>query len=149
MVLDDLDNASLYHPLGAKFKQALDFLCRVDPEGLLPGSHPIEGEAVFAGVDDYQTKAHSDGFWEAHRRHIDIQAVLHGEELIGVARTASMTGEPYDAEKDFQKLYGRGDQILMRPGQFAIFFPQDAHMPGLAVGQPSSVRKLVIKIRID
>ena len=100
-------------------------------------------------MDEYQTKKPEAGFWEAHRKHVDVQVVLLGQEWIGVGRVSDMQASPYDAEKDLLKLEGHGDRILMRPGLFAVFFPQDAHMPGLAVDQPEPVKKMVIKIRWD
>ena len=149
MILDDLSNASLYHGLHPSLKEALDFLEQADLKGLAPGRHAICGERVFAGVDEYQTKKPEAGFWEAHRKHVDVQVVLLGQEWIGVGRVSDMQASPYDAEKDLLKLEGHGNRILMRPGLFAVFFPQDAHMPGLAVDQPEPVKKMVIKIRWD
>ena len=94
MILDDLSNASLYHGLHPSLKEALDFLEQADLKGLAPGRHAICGDGVFAGVDEYQTKKPEAGFWEAHRKHVDVQVVLLGQEWIGVGRVSDCRPPP-------------------------------------------------------
>ena len=38
--------------------------------------------------------------------------------------------------------------LLLGNGYFAIFFPQDGHMPQLCVDKPELVKKVVIKVRV-
>ena len=67
---------------------------------------------------------------------------------MGYGPISGMSAGPYDAEKDFYKLEGSGDFITLRPGMFAILKPQDAHMPGMAISNPVSVKKIVIKVLV-
>ena len=43
----------------------------------------MEGDRIFALVQRYTTKPRTEGRWEAHRRHIDLQLVVRGAERIG------------------------------------------------------------------
>jgi YhcH/YjgK/YiaL family protein len=147
MILDELRNAPLYRSISPRMAQALDFLQKTDFAGLPPGKHPVDGENVFALVLSIETKPKKAAFWEAHRRYIDVQYILDGAERMGRAdlRTLKADGE-YDAEKDFQKLRGKGDIFVVPAGTFVVFWPDDAHMPDLAIREPKPVRKIVVKV---
>jgi YhcH/YjgK/YiaL family protein len=147
VVLDEIANASLYFALGPRIRKALEFI-RSTPLSALPvGRQAIDGDTIVASVADYTTKDEAAGRWEAHRTHIDIQTVISGEELIGVAPLASLRAEPYDDIQDILFASGQGDVVTLTAGRFVVLFPHDAHMPGLRIGAPAPVRKLVIKIR--
>jgi biofilm protein TabA len=149
MVFDHLEYASHYFNLGHGIRAALVYLQQADVAALEPGRHSVEGDRVFALVSDYETKSPEEGFWEAHRQHVDVQYVHSGRERIGYADLASFDTEPYDAARDLVIARGAGGQFVeMAPGDFVILFPHDAHMPGLTAQAPSSVRKVVVKVRI-
>jgi beta-galactosidase beta subunit len=38
---------------------------------------------------------------------------------------------------------------LAGDGTFVIYFPHDAHMPGLALEKPAGVVKVVVKVLVD
>ena len=78
------------------------------------------------------------------------QFVQAGIEALGWAPIQRMTvSKPYDAEKDFEVFQGTGQTIQVPAGSFAIFMPHDVHMPGLAVGEPRLVRKIVVKVAVE
>jgi YhcH/YjgK/YiaL family protein len=157
MILDSLINAENYAALGPRFRSAVKFLCSVDAGALEPPTgetlrHAIEGDDVFALVQRSDAKSPEEAFWEAHRRHIDVQCVFEGVERMGWAHVDSMrVKQPYDLERDFVMLEPKEADcqfITVRAGMFAVFFPTDAHMPSLSVdGQPREVKKIVVKIR--
>jgi YhcH/YjgK/YiaL family protein len=150
MILDHLENATLYYRLGDRLAVALRALQKPELLRADDGRHELQGADVFALVQRYDTKPRDQGRWEAHRRHIDVQYVVSGTEVMGHAQLAGMTvTEPYNAEKDVVFLDGQGNFITVAAGMFAIFHPHDAHMPGLAVAVPAPVHKIVIKIRVD
>ncbi len=106
-------------------------------------------EAIMPIVQEYDTKPLADGFLETHTRYIDIQYLITGEELIGYAPLAGQAVHtPYDTDKDIAFLEGAADPIRVQQGQFAVFFPHDAHMPGRTMGEPKRVRKVVIKVAV-
>ena len=150
MILDSLDRAATYSGLGDRIALALTFLQENDCTKLPAGKMPIDGDNVYALVQDYQSKPRSEGVWEAHRRHIDVQFVAVGMEEMGYAPLASLTTRTaYDETKDFELFDGPGNFVTVPAGHFTIFFPQDGHIPGLAAeGQPSPVRKVVVKVKL-
>lgn len=149
MVLDHLSHAQEYFNLSSGIRVALEFLQRTDLISLSAGRHAVQGDAVFAIVDEYETKPASEKFWEAHRRHIDVQFVVSGREAIGVGALERFEAEPYDAERDLVVARGGGQYVDVPAGWFAILFPHDVHMPGVIAGTAERVRKVVVKVRLD
>lgn len=147
MVIDTLANASCYASLLPGLPAAFAFLARPDVADLAEGRYPIDGENVFALVQTYDTKPFQDGLPEAHRRYADIQAVISGKEAFGYAPLADQPiTHPYDIEKDILFVRGNTTPFTLTPGFFALFLPQDAHLPGRMIDNPETVRKIVIKI---
>jgi YhcH/YjgK/YiaL family protein len=149
MVKDVLANASRYSALGPYIATALAHAATTDFSSWAAGEYEIEGRHVRVQVQHYTTKPPSEGRWEAHRRHIDLQMVARGEEHIGVAPLGSLAAEPYDEDKDLLWLQGAGDVVTLRPGDFVLLWPEDGHMPGLQLDGPSQVIKAVYKIRLE
>jgi YhcH/YjgK/YiaL family protein len=109
----------------------------------------VDGESVFALVLHLETKPKKAAFWEAHRRYIDVQYIFEGAERMGRADIRALKpSAEYDAEKDLQKLKGRGDFFTVPAGTFAIFWPHDGHMPDVAVKEPKPVKKVVVKVLV-
>jgi YhcH/YjgK/YiaL family protein len=149
MVLDRLDNAALYTGLHPRLEQAFGFLRTADLDRLPLGRHAIASDEIFALAQEYRTKPASEGFWESHRRYIDVQLVVAGRERMGYANLAALAAQkPYDPEKDLLVLEGAGDFFMVSAGMFTIFTPQDAHMPCLAADEPAMVRKVVVKVAV-
>lgn len=148
MVKDILSRGGRYHALGPRVAAALTHAQLTDFASMTDGEYAVDGTAVRALVQRYDTKAPAAGRWEAHRRHIDLQMVVTGEERIGVAPLETLVAEPYDEQKDLLWLSGHGDVVTLRPGDFVLLWPEDAHMPGLHSAAPASVLKVVYKIAV-
>lgn len=149
MVLATLRNARLYAPLGPRIARGLAFLEQTNFARAPAGRVEIDGNALYATVSDYTTKPVAEGRWEAHRRYIDLQYVARGVERIGVAPLDRLTPGEHLPEKDLTWLSGHGDYVTVAAGQFAILWPDDAHMPGIEAGAPGQVRKVVVKIAVE
>ncbi|HVP73365.1 MAG TPA: YhcH/YjgK/YiaL family protein [Phycisphaerales bacterium] len=166
MILDSLANASRYAALGKRIGRALDYLAKPETARLepkQPGAQnslmkPIIGDEIFALVQRYKPKMRREAFWEAHRSYIDVQCIFEGAELMGWAPLEMMgVKQPYDAERDYavlEPIFGGAESpeqfFTVRRGMFAIFFPTDAHMPGIAPDDDlaDEVKKIVIKVRV-
>lgn len=148
MVKDLFTLADRYRPLGPRFVRAFDFAKTTDFTAMPDGTYPVGGDDVRALVQRYTTKLAHEGRWEAHRKHIDLQFVLMGEEHVGVAPIDRLVAEPFDADKDIMWLTGEGDRVTLRPGDFVLLWPEDGHMPGMAIDTPIPVLKIVIKIAV-
>ena len=149
MILDNIKNASLYSGLNPRIEAALEWLQSQDFSQLEPGKIDIKGDELYALVNEYNTSKKEERFWEAHRKYIDIQFIVSGSEMMGYAGIDTLTpSSQYDEEKDFCKLDGDGSFVIAKAGTFAIFYPQDAHMPNLIFGSSEPVKKVVVKVLI-
>ncbi len=114
--------------------------------------HEIDGSNVYAPVSEYTTKNEEDARYEAHLKYIDIQYVISGKELIGVAPMSEKKEitEPYNEANDIMFLtVNKINNLNATPDRFFIFFPDDVHRPGLKDGESSPVRKVVVKVKLD
>ncbi|MBA4384265.1 MAG: YhcH/YjgK/YiaL family protein, partial [Anaerolinea sp.] len=128
--------------------RAFSFLLSNDLASLEPGRMEIEGESLYVLVQQYISKPETSGKWEAHKRYIDVQYLVSGSERVGYSAITKMTLGDYNPQKDFQALSGTGQILQLNAGSFMVFFPQDAHMPGLANGYETSIKKIVVKCAI-
>lgn len=147
MIVDQLDNAASYAGIHAKLEAALNYLQSHPLIDWEPGRYEIEGSDMFLLLQQYETREVEDSFWEAHRNYIDVQYMLQGSENMGFAHVNRLeVKKPYDSTKDFVVLEGEGNTVTVHEGSFAIFYPQDAHMPCLSCGKPGMIKKAVIKV---
>jgi biofilm protein TabA len=150
MILDTLDHAQDYGGLHPRLARGLEFLRATDLMRLPTGRHEIDGDRIFAIVDEYTTRPRTQCRLEAHRRYHDIQYMVRGIECIGHAPLRNMTEQtPYDPARDIAFFEGDFDILTLRAGMFAIFGPEDAHAPQIAAGAPSHVRKVVVKLALN
>ncbi len=148
MILDKPHNLALYRQIDPLFGAAFDYLREARVSELPPGRYPVQGTDVYALVQEYPTRPRALGRWEAHRHYFDLHFMASGEELMGVANIADLRSlGDYDAAKDAEHLEGEGVFLTVPEGWFVIFGTEDAHMPCLEPGRPSTVRKIVLKIR--
>jgi len=100
MVVDKIENSGLYKSLHPRFDKAFEYLRETDFSLLDDGKYEIEGENIFALVQEYNTKDAKDAKPEAHKKYIDIQYIHSGTELIGVATIKNQVIVVSDPEKD-------------------------------------------------
>lgn len=150
MIFDSLDNFKFYAGLHTGFSDIEAFISANDLSALPIGKHPINDSGSYASVNEYDTKTVENSFIECHRKYIDVQMVIWGEEKIGVTHKQFCDEQPYDEGKDLQKLTGKVDFITLVPGMFALFLPQDAHEPSVRSGvEALKVKKIVFKIPVQ
>jgi len=149
MILDKIENFKTYAGIHPQFADVLRYMEENPLQKLPVGKHFINNDGAFASVSEYETRLPADGFIECHRKYIDIQVVALGEEMVGVVPLVDCKPLDYDEVKDFQKLEGEVDYVGLKPGMFAIFFPQDGHMPNTRIGKDAvKVKKIVFKIPV-
>jgi biofilm protein TabA len=107
---------------------------------------------AFAIDQVYRTRTRAEGFFESHRKYIDVQVVVEGAEVMEVADIAVLTvSQEYDPERDFIKYADQSGASVLRcrSGDMAVFFPADGHMPCLQLdSRPGLVRKTVVKVPV-
>ena len=148
MILDILENAHQYLAVHKGFAKAFEFLRRSDLKELPVDKYEIDGDRIYAIVAKDPGREKEDALLEIHEKHIDIQLILDGIDNMGWKPKTSCTqpfGE-YDQESDLQFFADEPDVWLAtQSGAFAIFFPEDAHMPLISSGQ---LHKVVVKILV-
>jgi biofilm protein TabA len=115
------------------------------------GEYEIEGREIFAIVQTLTTIPRSEGVFEAHRQYIDIHYCIEGEEIIEWAPVDTLTARgEFNAEKDYghYEVPEKTVSTHFTPGILGIYLPADAHMPKIVVGQPVTLKKVVVKIRV-
>ena len=149
MIIDRLENADRYGDMHPGFAKAFAFLKRSDLAELPAERHEIDGDKLFCMISKGPGRPRAEANLEAHRKYIDIQYVIAGNEEMGWKPTADchVVDAPYDAEKDIGFFKDAPDSWNEVPaGSFVIFFPQDAHAPLVGDGQ---IHKVVLKIAVE
>ena len=130
-----------------RLQTAFAFIRENNLHALPLGRYDLEN-GVFANVQEYFTKEES--VYEAHKKYIDLQYIVSGEEIIYVSDISEVQEcvESYDETKDiaFYQTAQSCRKVKLEKDTFVILFPNDAHKPCISVcGNPSEVRKVVVK----
>jgi biofilm protein TabA len=149
VLVDTILHKDVHDRLDAGLREAIQFLQSADLASLTCGRHPIDGDRLYAAVSEYQTQSREEGRWEAHRRYMDVHVVVFGAEAIGYATAGALETVEEEPERDLVWLRGSGEIVTLLPGQFLAVWPGEGHMPGLAVGEPEPVKKVVVKVLDD
>ena len=148
MILDYLTEADRYASLHPRIAAGFAYLRQANLAKIPDGKHMIVGDDLFAIVARDQGRGRELSPLEAHRRYIDIQYVVSGNESIGYLPQADCQriSTPYDSARDIEFYFDRPATWLTLPaGMFALFFPHDAHAPLAAAG---AVHKVVVKVAV-
>lgn len=145
MILDNIKYVENYKGLGDVYK-ALKFLQETDFTNVELGRYELN-ENVYYMVQEYQTKPKDVS--EVHEKYIDIQFIVSGEEIIGVA-PLEIEKQLYEAkpEKDVYKYTCKTQDIALYSGDFMVLYPNDIHKPGAQLNQSVTVKKVVVKVKV-
>lgn len=152
MIIDTLENSGIYFKNKA-WQTAFDFIKAQNPASEEKKYH-LMGDDLYATVMSYQTKPRAGAILEAHRKYIDVQVMIAGSETIEYSNIGALEIQTqYSTDKD-AVFYVPPDictgSNLLIPGVFQVFFPGDAHMPGLNSDTVSAaIKKIVVKINAD
>lgn len=149
MILDRLTRADKYAACSSRLAAGFQFLRSHDLASLPNGKVEIDGQQLFAICAHDQGRGREASPLEFHRKYIDIQYVVSGQEQIGWQQldACHQIQQPYDADRDIGFYSDRPESwFQVAPGSFAVFFPEDAHAPLAGQG---AVHKIVIKVRVD
>ncbi len=149
MILDTLENYQLYSTINERIAKGFAFLRNTDLDAIPSGKHDIEGDTIFALVQEYQTKPLNECKLESHKKYIDIQYVIRGEEFMGVTTKNNQKILEQDEDKDYTFYEGTTSLVRVSKGMFTIFFPDDLHQPCVQTESTAEVKKVVIKVLIQ
>lgn len=155
MILGNIEQLELVPYLPKELKEAIEFI-RTEVHAQTPNDHyEIDGDDVFFMVSENEPRDLKTAQPEFHERYIDIQIVLEGEELFGICFQSGKEEQKLEdrLETDdiaFIKTPANEVTVLLRAGDFAIFYPNELHKP---LGQTSSstglIKKVVVKVALD
>jgi YhcH/YjgK/YiaL family protein len=148
MILDSLENTQQYYVLHPLFEKAFNFIKQTDFSQLPEGKIETDDPRLYFSVIRIRGKEMQDAMLETHQKFIDIQAPLAGVETIGwkASNNLMIISEPYNENKDITFYHDYPTTYTkLFPGQFAIYFPDDAHSPGIGQGD---IRKVIAKIAV-
>ena len=148
MILDTLSNAARYAGLKHGLSEGFGFLDQPGLADLPDGKHEILGDRVFAIVERRPGRKVDEGELEGHRKYLDIQFVISGDESMGWSpREGLANSVEYDKERDLEFFTGDPESIIhVPPGSFVIFHPSDAHLPCIGNGP---LHKVVVKVAVS
>ncbi|WP_332705661.1 N-acetylneuraminate anomerase [Plesiomonas shigelloides] len=150
MIFGHIQQPHTYAYLPAALKQAIHYLQQTDMQSLPVGRHDIEGDLLYVNVMAFDTQPAEQKQAEVHQEYIDIQYLITGAERIGfgLENIDNPVAKAYDADNDYYLVASVRDEseVLLEPGMFAVFFPEQPHKPGCCIGQPAALKKAVIKM---
>lgn len=145
MIIDNIRNISLYKKLVPGLEKGL---AAIEDKYNEIGRYEFDGG--FFMVQAGKTKPMDEGFFEAHRKYVDVQMVLEGSEEIAWSDLQDLKEEiAYNPEKD--ALYFSGSTIhnmKVSKGMFYIAFPHDGHKAVRHIGNQQEFKKIVIKLPV-
>ncbi len=148
MILSTLSQSSRYAALHPLFPRAFEYMRNTDLHALTPGVHQIIESKLFAIVEHVHGRTRDVAKLECHRRYIDIQLVLEGDEQMGWKTLADChdPADEYSLDRDIRFFNDAPSTwIATPPDCFCIFFPEDAHAPLVGEG---NIRKVIFKIAV-
>jgi len=148
MILDIIENSERYTSLHKGFKKAFEFLKRTDLAELSDGTYEIDSNLIYAMVSRDEGRKKEDAKLETHERYIDVQYVISGTDTMGyrAKKTCHKSNDEYSQKNDVQFFEDAPSSwCATSSGSFAIFFPEDAHMPLIA---DEMLHKVVVKVKV-
>lgn len=152
MIVDVLKNAALYDSIHPTFLVAVEEAQKMIAENAPCGRYELPDDAYLM-VQSYDTTPTETPTFEAHRAYIDVQIMVAGNETCYVTERAPLTvKQAYTADGDYELLTAEKTAgvhtVSLTDGVFAVFLPEDAHAPGIAVDGAAPVRKIVVKLPV-
>ncbi|MHA1793741.1 MAG: YhcH/YjgK/YiaL family protein [Promethearchaeota archaeon] len=154
--MDHLKNWGIYKSISRAFAPAFNWIEKAIEKDVLDNGKIQIQEGITAIIDSYQPKTAREGMFEAHRKNMDIQLLVEGNEYIYWSDHISK-GEhtPYSPEKDieFYKVdlkTTENTRLLVKKATFVILWPGEWHMPCISIHEKKpgkEVKKIVVKIQ--
>lgn len=145
MIIDYLEHSSLYENLIPNFSEGLAFAMSLWDK---PVGRYEKGE-MFAMVQQGLTKPIEYVDFEGHKKYVDIQILVDGEEMVEWDSTKNLEiSAPYNDENDILFFKGNGQRFQIQKNMFYFLFPHDAHKPCCYVDRQTSYRKIVLKLKV-
>lgn len=148
MIIGSLKNTGRIEVLNPHFKKVFDYIKSHDLTNIPVGKIEIDGENAWINVSEVEGKEPGEAKLESHNLYIDIQLPLIGKETFGWKAREALKVEKeggYNVMKDIT-FYADEPSLYftLKPGDFAVLFPEDGHAPCIGSG---SIKKVVVKVK--
>lgn len=150
MILDKLENADRYFDCVPGFEKFMEFYKANDLESLPACKIKLDGDDLIVNINDFKGKEESACRMEAHKEYLDIQIPLGDDEEMGwkAQVDCNEVSTEYNEQKDVEFYADKAvSRFAVPAGHFAVFFPEDAHQPGIAPGK--EYRKIIVKAKVN
>ena len=150
MIYDRLENLPSYIALAPEvMPKIVDFFGKCGEGAVSEGRHELDGDKLYVNVQSYDTKSFNPEMLEYHRKYVDVQVLLAGNETLYYAPAGTPVTKEYNAESDcgFNQVPETALPLKLEVGNFVLLLPEEGHLPG--VGDGSGVVKAVVKISVD
>jgi YhcH/YjgK/YiaL family protein len=151
MIVDNIKNANRYFGISERLTESLKHIIANGFANRDLGKYEISGNTIFGIKSEYDTSINYDPKLEAHKKYIDLHYIIEGEEIINyeLLKNQNVIKE-YDIDGDYMFYQSTKSTLInLKKGDFAIFYPNDLHLPGITVNENTKAKKVVIKILID
>ena len=152
MIVDRIENAYLYAKISKNLAKAFKILQSKKVLRQAEGRYEVKGTKIYYIIMKYATKPIDGGEFEAHKKYIDVQYILDGQEAIPYANIASLkTSKRYKAKADvtMYRLSKDYASVNLLKGMFCVLFPEDGHLPCRILKKRSNVHKVVVKVPVE
>jgi YhcH/YjgK/YiaL family protein len=150
MIYDAFENMHFYCKEGDRLFKAIKYAMDFDlskPDG----DYEVDGTNMIAKVQSYGTSPTETRKFEAHKEYYDVQVIRVGCERQDIALAAELEPlAPFDTVKDVVKFKAPNvfSSVVMDPGKFVVYFPQDIHRPNCNLTGACKVRKICMKVKV-
>lgn len=135
--------------LESRLDKAIDYILHLNFSNLKVGKYEVDPNFYYT-VQEYIPGENREVPYESHRKHIDIQLLLEGEEMLQVTDVNRLeVSKPYDEKKDciLYRPSNNGSGTILRPESIVILYPKDAHRSIKIKEYSIRVKKIVGKVR--
>ena len=151
MIYGEIKDLNQYKGISVNLDKAIDYILRGEYKNGTPGKNIIDGDNLYFNYPNCaKTKELEEGFFEGHKKYIDIHIVISGEENLGYNLRSEVTvKKEYDPEGDCELFDGTLKNIFhVTEDRFIMFFPDEPHMALLKVGEVKEIKKVIFKVLV-
>ena len=133
-----------------RVNEAIEYISKLDVSFLRLGKYVVN-DNFFYIVQEYMSKGTDDIFLKSHRKYIDIQWIVEGNEVIQIANISSLTvKEKYNAEKDIilWNLPTQMIQMNLNEEGYVVLYPEYAYKNCSFMNISKNIKKIVGKVKI-
>lgn len=148
MILSTLQESERIEALHPLFPKLFDYVKKNALIQAELGRIELDGDNLFINNVEPAMLSPEEQVLEVHQAYIDVHIPLDKTEIVGWLPLADCKQEksPFSVENDCA-LYTDTpvSNMVVRPGEFLIVYPEDAHAPIIGEGK---IRKLIAKVKL-